>query len=228
MDERTTGEPRDGAAAGAEAAPEDAPEFHKDRYADLRSRARSPEARELIHRIYVAITVWEEQNTPRKRKRGERGRAQLRETLERFLGDLLCAISADGATGRVYHALRKESFKDEPATYDLFMSALNPLTALGYVERSKGSTRYTKTDLGSASRPGIAPRFWPTEKLRALAQQLGITNETSNSISDPSHRTIRWCCATTLQVEGATRSRGRSSRSTGRRRPISLRLTLTS
>jgi hypothetical protein len=69
------------------------------------------------------------------------------DAIERFVGDLLRARADNNASGRVYHALGKTAFEDDPVNYDVFTGVLDGLKALGFVGHKKGQTRYRKTGL---------------------------------------------------------------------------------
>src|ERR1700738_5231347 len=60
-----------------------------ERYADLRSRARSSAAYELVFSIYHAIAEHEQQSGSRVRKRHAKSGVRFAQAIERFVGDLL-------------------------------------------------------------------------------------------------------------------------------------------
>ena len=62
-----------------------------DRYAELRSRSRTPAATELIARISTDIEQHEQTVGSRVRQRRDRSSAKFTEALERLVGDLLRA-----------------------------------------------------------------------------------------------------------------------------------------
>jgi hypothetical protein len=146
-----------------------------DRYAELRSRSRTPSASELIARICTDIEHHEQSVGRRVRKRRERSGAKFSEALERFVGDLLRARAGTNTTGRIYRPTGKSDFSDAPVKYDMFMRVIEGLKALGLVEHSKGRTRSQDTGFGfRVTVPGRAARFWPTPKLLKLAEEHGI------------------------------------------------------
>ena len=143
-----------------------------DRYADFRSRSRTPSATELIARVFSEIEQHEQGTRRRFRSRRERGRAKFTEALERFLGDLLRA-----RTGPIYRPTGKSDFSDAPVKYDMFMTALDGLKALGLVEHRKGQTRYYETGFEPGHKvtiSGRAAHFWATPKLLKLADEHGV------------------------------------------------------
>jgi hypothetical protein len=114
-----------------------------DRYAELRSRCRTPSASELIARICADIEHHEQSVGRRVRKRRERSGAKFSEALERFVGDLLRARAGTNTTGRIFRSVGKSSFGDAPVKYDMFVRLLEALKALGLVEHRKGRTHAT-------------------------------------------------------------------------------------
>ena len=146
----------------------------KERYADLHSRARSPEANQLIARIRADIEELERQGRKRVRNRRERSGAKFSEAIERFVGDLLRAKAGTSGPVRIYRAVGKTSFEHDPVKYDMFLRMLEGLKALELVGHLKGTTRYRKSEVGSVTLPGRAARFWATGKLLGLAEHYGI------------------------------------------------------
>jgi hypothetical protein len=146
-----------------------------DRYAELRSRCRTPSASELIARICADIEHHEQSVGRRVRKRRERSGAKFSEALERFVGDLLRARVGTVTTGRIFRSVGKSSFDDAPVKYDRFVRLLEALKSLGLVEHRKGRTRSQDTGFGfRVTVPGRAARFWATRKLVKLAEGHGI------------------------------------------------------
>jgi hypothetical protein len=153
-----------------------APETY-DRYAEFRSRSRTPAATELIARVFSEIEQHEQRTRRRFRSRRERSRAKFTKALERFVGDLLRARIGTNATGRVYRAVGKSSFRDAPVKYDMFTKMLDGLKPLGLVGHRKGQTRYHETGFEPGHKvtiSGRAARFWATPKLLKLAEDHGI------------------------------------------------------
>jgi hypothetical protein len=153
-----------------------APETH-DRYADLRSKCRTPSAHQLVLRLRDEIEHLEQKTRRRVRKRRTQSGAKFTEALERFVGDLLRSRVGPMATGRIFHATGKSSFTNDPVKYDMFMRALEALKALGLVGHRKGQTRYHETGFDPGHKvtiSGRAARFWATPKLVKLAEEHGI------------------------------------------------------
>jgi hypothetical protein len=147
-----------------------------DRYAELRSRCRTPAARELITRLHADVDRYEQESGSRVRRRRERSSAKFTDALERIIGDLLRARSGEKATGRVYRPIGKTNFRDAPVKYDMFVRALDGMKALGLAGHRKGQTRYFETGFDyRATIPGRAARFWATPKLVKLAESYGLT-----------------------------------------------------
>jgi hypothetical protein len=146
-----------------------------DRYAELRSRCRTPSAEALIWRLYAGIDLHEQKIGIRVRTRGAKTSVKFFDALERIVGDLLRARAGTNATGRIFRVAGKTSFKDDPVKYDMFMVALDGLKALGFVGHRKGQTRYFETGFDvTVTAPGRAARFWATPKLVKLAEEHGI------------------------------------------------------
>jgi hypothetical protein len=148
-----------------------------DRYAELRSRCRTPSAGELIARICTDIERHEQSIRSRVRKRRERSGTKFTEALERFVGDLLRARAGTNTTGRIFRSVGKSSFGDAPVKYDMFVRLLEALKALGLVGHRKGQTRYHETGFDPGHKvtiSGRAARFWATPKLVKLAEEHGI------------------------------------------------------
>jgi hypothetical protein len=146
-----------------------------DRYAELRSRSRTPSASELIARICTDIEHHEQSIGSRVRKRRERSGAKFSEALERFVGDLLRARGGTNTTGRIFRSVGKSSFGDAPVKYDTFVKLLDGLKSAGLVGHRKGRTRYQETGFDArVTIPGRAARFWATPRLVKLAEDHGI------------------------------------------------------
>jgi hypothetical protein len=151
----------------------------KECYAELRSRARSSAAHELVFNIYHAIEEHEQQTGGRVHKRHAKSGAKFADAIERFVGDLLRAREGSTTPAIVYHPVGKSSFTRDPVKYDMFIRALEGLKALGLVGHRKGQTRYRKTEFDpgesvSVALAGRAARFWPTGKLVKLAANYSI------------------------------------------------------
>ncbi len=151
----------------------------KELYADLRSRARTPKARQLVARIRDDIEEQERKLGSRARKRREKSGAKLVGAIERFVGDLLRANASTTTIARVYRAVGKTSFERDPVKYDMFINVLERLKALELVGHLKGQPRYRKArfgpnDVASVQLSGRAARFWATNKLLKLAEHFGI------------------------------------------------------
>jgi len=151
-----------------------APQTH-DRYADLRSQARTQAASDLISQVYKDIVEHERAGGRRVRWRRARSGVKFEDAVVRFVGDLLRARTGTSTTGRIYRPTGKSDFNDAPVKYDMFMTALDGLKALGLVGHRKGHTRYQETGFDArVTVPGRAARFWATPKLLKFAEQQGI------------------------------------------------------
>src|SRR3954454_24898687 len=93
---------------------------NQDRYADLRSRCRTPEARQLIAQVCEAISAQESAKRVYKRRALSEGK--ITDAVERLVGDLLRARAGTRATGRVYHALGRSNFTYDSVKYDMFLN----------------------------------------------------------------------------------------------------------
>jgi len=152
----------------------------QDRYADLRTSCRTRSAHELILRVQADIEQLEQTTGSRVRKRRAQSATKFMSALERFIGDLLRARAGKMATGRIYRATGKSSFKNDPIKYDMFMRVLQGLKALGFVGHRKGQTRSIEIAFSPGSYstiPGRAARFWATPKLLKLAGEHGIHDD---------------------------------------------------
>jgi hypothetical protein len=155
----------------------------KERYADLRSRASTPEAQRLIFRISEDIEGLERKLGSRVRKRRVKSGVKFVDAVERFVGDLLRVKMVTPGPARIFRAIGKSSFERDAVKYDTFTNVLEGLKALELVGHLKGQTRYRKTAFGpgevvSIPLAGRSARFWAKGKLLRLAEQHGIT--TSN------------------------------------------------
>lgn len=117
-----------------------APEIY-DRYADLRSKCRTPSAHQLVHYLREELEQLEQKTGLRVHKRRAKSGAKLTEALERIVGDLLRARAGTNTTGRIFRSVGKSSFRDVPVKYDSFMRVIEPLKSLGFVGHRKGQTR---------------------------------------------------------------------------------------
>lgn len=148
-----------------------------ERYADLRSKARTPAAHQLVARIRDDLEELERQGGKRARKRREKSGAKLLEAIERFVGDLLRVRADTIAPALIYRSIGKSSFDHEPVKYDVFTKALQGLKELELVGHRKGQTRYRKAFGASVPLHGRAARFWATGKLLGLAEHYGIRSD---------------------------------------------------
>jgi hypothetical protein len=160
----------------------------KERYADLRSRARTPEARRLITRIRDDIEELERKLGSRVRKRREKSGEKLVDAIERFVGDLLRVRAGTTTPARMFRSTGKTSFERDPVKYDMFIKVLEGLKALELVSHLKGQTRYRKASFEpnvfiSVALNGRAARFWATNKLLRLAKHYGVDG--SNFAPEP-------------------------------------------
>jgi hypothetical protein len=144
-----------------------------ERFADLRSRCRSPSAHALVLHVRNEIENLEQRTGSRVRNRRELSGAKFSEAVERITGDLLRARVGDGGAGRIYRATGKDSFANDPVKYDVFWNVANNLKALDFIGHSKGQTRYRTSAFGpgyATTLPGRGARFWATTKLVKLAE----------------------------------------------------------
>jgi hypothetical protein len=148
----------------------------EDRYAALLSRGRTSAARDLVRQVFGEITHWQRESGRRVRKYRAKSGSAFHDAVERIIGDLLRARADNNASGRIYHAMGKTSFDDDPVNYDVFMKALQALKALELVGHKNGRTRFRKVpEWGvSTTLPGRASRFWATAKLVEFAEHRGI------------------------------------------------------
>lgn len=92
---------------------------------------------------------------------------------------MLRAKAGTNAPVRLYHAIGKSSFDQDPVGYDVFFRMLEGLKALELVGHYKGRTRFRKTEFDpgevvSATMHGHASRFWARGNLLKLAKHYGI------------------------------------------------------
>jgi hypothetical protein len=150
-----------------------------ERWADLRSRARSAAANELITVIKRQIEEVERAGNARTRKRRELSNVKFTSAIERFVGDLLRVRAYAQWPALVFRSTGKSSFDHDPVKYETFTNVLAGLKALELVGHRKGQTRYRKTEFDpgqfvSTPLAGHASRLWPTSKLMHLAALQGI------------------------------------------------------
>jgi hypothetical protein len=172
-------------AADAAQSTEPADKSRNDYYASLLSRAVSPEAHALIADLYARVEAWERKDAkgtkaPKRGsyKRGEKRALPFRETLERFLGDLLRAQhdkhETDKASGVVFRPMGKKDFTpDDPISYRNFVAAVAGLKGSGLITHTLGKGRFINY-FGKDQRPGKASRFEAKPKLLQLAEDAGV------------------------------------------------------
>ena len=151
----------------------------KERWADLRSRARTHAAHELVARIRSDIEGLEHS---RVRKRRQLSGAKFSGAIERFVGDLLRAKAGTTAPALIFRSIGKSNFDHDPVKYETFTKVLKGLKELGLVRHRKGQTRFRKMqfdpgDFISVALLGRASRFSATGKLLRLAGQYGIGSD---------------------------------------------------
>jgi hypothetical protein len=166
-----------------------AEEARNDYYAHLLSRAASPAAHALIADVYARVEAWEGKRARKaskgakaaKRgpyKRGAARAAAFRETLERFLGDLLRAQhdkrKTENASGLVFRPIGKKDFRPgDLVSYRNFTAAKDSLKGLQLINHALGKGRFI-TYFGKHQTPGKASRFEATPKLLKLAKDAGV------------------------------------------------------
>ena len=158
------------------------PKEPKERWADLRSRARTRAARELIAHIRSDLEELEQKANGRVRKRRERSGAKFSDAIERFVGDLLHVKAGTTAPALVFRSIGKSNFDHDPVKYETFTKVLKGLKELDLVSHRKGQTRFRKMefdpgDFVSVALLGRASRFSATGKLLRLAGQYGIGSD---------------------------------------------------
>jgi hypothetical protein len=154
----------------------------KERWADLRSRARSRAARELVAHIRRELEDLEQKKDKRRRKRREKAGAKFSDAIERFVGDLLRAKAVTQGPALIFRSIGKSSFDRDPVKYETFNNVLEGLKELELVSHRPGQTRYRKSEFDpgefvSTLLPGHASRFWATSKLLRLAALHGIDSD---------------------------------------------------
>jgi hypothetical protein len=164
-----------------------AEEPRNDYYAHLLSRAASPAAHALIADVYERVEAWESKRARKDAKGAKAGKrgpykrgaalaAAFRETLERFLGDLLRAQhdkrKTENASGLVFRPIGKKDFPaDDLVSYRTFKSAVDGLRGLGLIRHTLGRGRFIP---GFVQLRGKASRFEATPKLLKLARDAGV------------------------------------------------------
>lgn len=154
----------------------------KERWADLRSRARTHAARELIAHIRSDLEDLEQKANRRTRKRRELSGAKFSGAIERFVGDLLRVRADTTAPALIFRSIGKSNFDHDPVKYETFTKVLKGLRDLDLVSHRKGQTRFRKMefdpgDFFSVALLGRASRFSATGKLLRLAGQYGIGSD---------------------------------------------------
>jgi hypothetical protein len=154
----------------------------KERWADLRSRARTQAANELIAHIRNDLEELEQKANDRTHKRRQRSGVKFFGAIERFVGDLLRAKAGKTGPALIFRSIGKSSFDHDPVKYETFTKVLKGLKGLDLVSHRKGQTRFRKmkfdsSDFVSVSLLGRASRFSATGKLLRLAGQYGIGSD---------------------------------------------------
>src|SRR4029077_6379429 len=85
-----------------------------DRYAELLSRHRSPEAEKLIKQVFGEFAHWQRASGKGVRKLRAKSGQPYHDAIERFVGGLLRARADTTTSGRIYRATGKNHLKDEP------------------------------------------------------------------------------------------------------------------
>ncbi len=118
----------------------------KERWADLRSRARTQAARELIAQIRCDLEDVEQKANGRVNKRRELSRAKFSGAIERFVGDLLRVRADTAAPALIFRSIGKSNFDHDPVKYETFTKVLKGLKDLDLVSHRKGQTRFRKME----------------------------------------------------------------------------------
>jgi hypothetical protein len=113
--------------------------------------------------VFASFAHWQRTTGKRSRKYGEKTGKKYHDAIERFVGDLLRARGDTDSTGRIFRPTGATTFTDGPVGYDVFTQMVAGLTALGFVEVTKGSMDDRR-----------ATMFWGTEKLVELAAHYGV------------------------------------------------------
>jgi len=111
----------------------------RERYAALRTRARSQAARDLIAHIRDDLEQLEQRAGKRVYKRRAKSGAKFVEAIERFVGDLLCVGAGTTGLGNIYRVVGRSAFGDANVKYDVFTKVLEGLKTLVLVGHQKAS-----------------------------------------------------------------------------------------
>ena len=147
-------------------------------YAALNSRPISDSAKALTRALSVTVTEYELSSDARKNKRRKTAETLL-SAIERFIGDLLLAVSEPKANGWVYRSLAAASFDDSSVSYRTFKSVAEALGTLGLIEKKVGYRRVMRfnPDDPWLAHSTHATRFRATAELVSKAREAGITTE---------------------------------------------------
>jgi hypothetical protein len=148
-------------------------------YASLTRRAATDNSHSLIDEVLRLIATVE----ARKRQRGAKAKAALRQAVERFIGDLLVALAKarhnehvnSVAVGWVRRSTSSNSFSGGPVSFRTFDAIRAALTALGLVEEVPGVTQFREV----FGKPFVLNRYdtrWrATARLAGLAAAHGVS-----------------------------------------------------
>jgi hypothetical protein len=144
-----------------------------DTYAGFEFSAQSSAAKALVERIHAEVCATEKRDRQRKSADVER----FRETVNRFVGELLHAKARKGGSGRFACSMKASNFTQAPVGYTNVLKVREALKALGYMTHTEGAPRYGLSFDSVASFQqfkGTAAAFEATPALVALAASHGV------------------------------------------------------
>jgi hypothetical protein len=139
----------------------------RDAYGAFEFRPRSKQAIKLAKHLHTAILATES----RKRQRRKDDAERFKETVERFVGELLHAKAKKGGTGRFGRAMSERGFTRGVVSYENVRATREGLKALGYLLHTKGSPSYGidfDDPDAKEQRKGEAAKFEATPQLVKL------------------------------------------------------------
>ena len=144
----------------------------RDAYGAFEFRARSKQAVKLAERLHNTILATEN----RKRQRRSDDAERFKETVERFVGELLQAKAKKGGTGRFWRSMSTRGFSGDVVSQTNVKAIREALEGFGYLKHTKGSPKFGPDfDDGISQFKGEAAKFEATPQLIQFAAEFGVT-----------------------------------------------------
>jgi hypothetical protein len=143
-------------------------------YASLTRRAATENSRELINEVLRLIETVE----ARKRRRGAKAKATLRQAVERFVGDLLVALAKaqhNEHAGWVHRSVSPNAFTSGAVPSRTFAAVRAGLVALALVEEAPAVTQFREAFGKRFVQRRYDTRWRATSRLAELATARGVS-----------------------------------------------------